>query len=306
MTSDVFLKELKSLIAMHPKRPSQILNSENSEFGSNIYYCKNLYSCFDCSKSTDLTHSRDSHDCVNSSDLDFCYESELCYECVDTYKCFNCSYLEYCENMTDSDFCYDSRGCHDVFGCVHLENKSFCIFNRQFAEVEYREKIKQLKSVPFEKILEGLNVIKKQHPVTQTKGHDNENSNYGNYGFNNKNCYMCFDTEENEDSGYLYDSGGHKTCYDVSQSGESELSYEVIDSGNIFNSDFIMFSKLCNDSSYLFDCSNVKNSIGCVRLDHKQYCILNRQYNPEEYEKIAGPLLAELRSKYIGWNDLIY
>jgi len=306
MTSDIFLKELKRLIAMHPKRPSQVLNSENSEFGSNIYYSKNIYNCFDCSRSTDLTHSTDSHDCVNSSDLDFCYESELCYECDDIHHCFNCSYLEYCGNMTDSDFCYDSSGCHDVFGCVHLDNKSFCIFNRQLTEAEYREKVKYLKTLPAQQIIDEVNKIKRTHPVTQTRSLHNENSDYGNYVFYSKNCYMCFDAAKNENCGYIHDSSNHKNSYDVSQSGESELSYEVIDSGNIFNSDFIMFSKLCNDSSYLFDCSNVKNSIGCVRLEHKEFCILNRQFSPEEYEKIAVPLLAELRSKYIGWNDLIY
>ncbi len=306
MTSDEFLKELKRLIATHPKRPSQVLNSENSEFGSNIYYSKNLYNCFDCSRSTDLTHSTDSHDCVNSSDLDFCYESELCYECDDIHHCFNCSYLEYCGTMTDSDFCYDSSGCHDVFGCVHLDNKSFCIFNRQLTEDEYREKVKYLKTLPAQKIIDEVNKIKSTHPVTQTRSLHNENSDYGNYVFYSKNCYMCFDTAKNEDCGYIHDSSNHKNSYDVSQSGESELSYEVIDSGNIFNSDFIMFSKLCNDSSYLFDCSNVKNSIGCVRLDHKEYCILNRQFSQEEYEKIAAPLLSGLRSKYIGWDDLIY
>ena len=41
MTADTFFKELQRLILAQPKRPAQILNSEDC-VGNYIYYCKNI------------------------------------------------------------------------------------------------------------------------------------------------------------------------------------------------------------------------------------------------------------------------
>ena len=306
MSTDIFFQELKKLLDLQPKRPSQILNSENCEHGNYVYYGKDLYNCFDCVQDSHGTYLFDTHSSANSADCDFCIESELCYESVDAVKCFNSNYLDYCMNTSDSEFSYDCTNCTNVFGCVRLKNKSFCIFNRQFTEEDYREKIKLFKSLPADKILEIVEKLKLQHPLTQTHEENNENSSYGNYIFNNKNCYLCFDASHNEGCGYLYDASYNKTSYDVTQSRNAELSLEVVDSGDIFNADYIVFSKNCRDSSYLFDCFDVKNSLGCVMLAHREYCILNRQLSQEEYERISAPLISELRSKYFGWENLAY
>lgn len=306
MNADQFFQELQRILLQQPKRPSQILNSENCLFGNFIYYSKDLFQCFDCSKSVNCAYMTDCHNCSNCMDMEFTYETEKSYECVDSFQCFNCTYLENCANMTDSDFSVLCRGCHDVFGCVKLENKAFCIFNRQFTEAEYREKVKYLKSLPAEKIMAEVAKIKAQHPLTQTIGRENENSTYGNYMFKCRNCYLCFDSENCEDSGYIYDSGKNQKAYDISQCGEIEISYQVLDSGLIFNSSYIVFSKNIQDSRYIFDSVDVKNSMGCVNLMHKEYCFLNRQLTKEEYEKITEPLIAELNSKDYNWGTLAY
>lgn len=306
MNADIFFKELQKLLLAQPKRPSQILNSENCRFGNFIYYGKDLFHCFDCNKSSSSTYMYDTHNTSKSGDMDFSYESELCYECVNAFQCFNCTYLTDCGNMTDSDFSTWCTGCHDVFGCFKLNNKSFCIFNRQLTEAEYREKVKLLRTLPPEKILAEVEKIAEKHPITQTNGRDNVNSTYGNYMYKCINCYLCFDSESCENSGYIYDSGKNKTAYDVTQSGEIEISYEVLDSGLIFNSSYIVFSKNIQDSLYLFDCLDVKKSMGCVMLGHKEYCFLNRQLTQEDYEKITTPLIAELSAKDYRWGSLIY
>ncbi len=306
MTSQTFFQELQRLILSHPKRPAQILNSENCEYGNYVYYAKNLYNCFDSGKSTDGTYLFDTWNTANSADCDFTSESEKCYECVDAFKCFNSNYLNDCGNTIDSFYSYDCTNCHDVFGCVRLKNKSFCIFNRQLTESEYRETVKKYQSLPADKILQVVNSIMLTHPLAQIIGHDNENSPYGNYIYFNKNSYLCFDAAKNEYSGYLYDSHDNKYSYNVTQSGRSELSYEVTDSIDIFNCDYVVFSKNCIDSSYIFDCVDTKNCIGCVMLEHKQYCILNRQFSKEDYERISRPLLETIRQANLGWDDLAY
>jgi|SRR3989338_235359 len=306
MTAEAFFKELKRLINSQPKNPSHILNSENCEYGDQIYYSKNLFNAFDCSNCADSTYIYDSYMCVNCMDCDYGVESELCYESVDPYKSFNCEYLENCSNMRDSSYCYASIDCHDVFGCVHLNSKSFCIFNRQLTEGEYREAVKKFNVLPSEKILEMLEELKKRYPYTQTNDAHNENSAYGNYIYFNKNCYLCFDATRNQDSAYLYDSHRNTTCFDFTYSIDGELCYEVVDSAHCFNCNYSVFSGYCQDSSYLFNCANVKNSLGCVGISHKEYCILNRQFNKQEYDKISRRILEDLKNKNLGWADLTF
>lgn len=306
MTADAFFGELKRLVLSQPKIATHTLHSENCEYGDQLYYCKNLTNCFDTLNSSDSVYIFDSDMCVNCVDCDYSFESQLCYESVSIHKCFNSNFLEDCSNTRDSSYCYNCRDCHDVFACANLINKSFCIFNRQFTETEYREKVQKLKSADPEKILEEVEKLKKLFPLTQTHGFNNENCPYGDYVYNSRNCYMCFDATKNEDSAYLYDSGNSKSCYDSTFSGESELSYEFVDSTGLFNCDFAVYSGHCSDSNYIINCANVKNCLGCVGLYQKEYCILNRQLSKEEYEVKSKQLFEELKNKNLNWADLIF
>ncbi|RJQ25856.1 hypothetical protein C4577_04540 [Candidatus Parcubacteria bacterium] len=306
MTAEAFFRELKKLILSQPKNPTHNLNCESCDYGDQLYYCKNMVYSFDCLNSNDCIYLFDSRKCVSSVDCDFTLESELCYECVDAHRSFNSEFLEDSHNMRDSSYSYACRDCHNVFGCVGLQNKSYCIFNRQLTEDEYKEKIQKYKALPTEKVLEMMEELKKRFPKTQTHGFNNENSPYGDYVYNSKNCYMNFDTRSDQDCAYLYDSGGNKNCLDSTFSGDSEISYQLVDSAYIFNCDFVTYSSHCNDCYYVVNCSDSKNCLGCVTLSHKQYCILNRQLTQEEYERISKPLLEELKNKNLGWADLVF
>lgn len=306
MTAETLLKELKRIILSQPKLTTHTLNSEGCEYGDQLYYCKNLTNSFDTLNSSDSVYIFDSDMCVNCVDCDYSFESQLCYDCVTIHKCFNSNFLEDCSNTRDSSYCYNCRDCHDLFGCTNLINKSFCIFNRQFTEGEYRQKIQSLKSADPDKILEIVETIKKKYPLTQTHGFSNENSPYGDYVYNCRNCYMCFDAGKNEDSGYLYDSGNSKNSFDSTFSGESELAYEFVDSTSLFNCSFVIYSGHCSDSNYIVSCANVKNCLGCVGLYQKEYCILNRQLTKEEFEIKSKQIIEELRIKNPGWGDLVF
>lgn len=289
-----------------PKSPTHSVNSENCEYGDQLYYCKNMINCFDTLNSEDCVYIFDSMSVVNSIDCDYSFESQLCYDSVTLSKCFNSSYLEDCSNIQDSMYCYNCRDGNNLFGCANLTGKSFCIFNRQLTEEEYKQQIAKFKNLPPEKALQMLSDLKKKYPVTQTRGDNNENSPYGDYMYNCKNCYMCLDVGECTNCGYLYDSGRNTDCWDSTFSGDSEISYQMVDSGNLFNCNYAIWCTHCNDSSYLIACGNVKNSLGCVNLNQKEYCILNRQFTKEEYEAKSKQILEELKKANLGWNDIVY
>lgn len=306
MTAAGFFTELQKLIFAQPNLPSSVMNTENCDFCSEVYNSKNLSYCFDTYSTTDSFYMFDSFMCADSGDCDYAVESELCYESVDPFKCFNCNFTEYCANSRDLDYCVRCFNSNDMFGCVNLSNKSFCIFNRQLTENEYREKIVEFKKMPPEKVLTIVEELKKKFPLTQTIEAYNDNTYYGNYIHYDKNCYLCFDAAHDENCSYLYDSFYCTNSLDLTYTGHNELTYQALDSSNLFNCNFAIHSTNCQDSSYLFRCFNVKNSLGCISLKNKEYCILNRQFTKEQYEQISGQILQELRTQDFEWSNLVY
>jgi len=187
-----------------------------------------------------------------------------------------------------------------------MRNKSYCIFNRQLTETEYRQKIQIYRSWPWEKILEIVKQIKTTMPVTQTHEENNENSEYGDYVYFSKDTYMCFDSRFNKDSGYIYDSPHQTSSYDVTYSTENELCYQIADSGHCFNCDYVVYSANCNDSSYVINCYGAKNCLGAVNRDHVEYEILNKKYSKEDYEILSQEILTDIRRKNLGWADITF
>jgi len=117
---------------------------------------------------------------------------------------------------------------------------------------------------------------------------NDENSLYTNYNMNNKNCYLCFAGNYLEDSLYCYNGEHSRNCIDCLFVSDSELCYENIHCDNCYNTNYCRFSKNCKDSMFLEDCMDCSNCILCFNLRHKKYCILNKQYTKEEYERLKN------------------
>jgi hypothetical protein len=307
MTTQAFFKELQRLIDFFPKKPTFVMFSENTDLANQTFYTKNSSYIFDSSRCSDCLYAYDSSMCSNCMDCDYAVESQLCYESVDPIRCFNCSFVQNSLDLNDCDFCSKCKNSHDLFGCHKLDNQSFCIFNRKLAEQDYREKVKKYKTWSAEKVLNILDEIVKRFPKSQTQENNNENSSYGDYFFFNKNCYMMFDASYNENCCYLYDSFHNKMSMDATYSSrDNELSYQIIDSARLFNCSYSVFGNSCQDSSYLFDCFGLKNCLGCVKMDYKEYCILNRQLTKEEYERLSKQILAEINNQKMEWGNLAF
>ncbi len=303
--SQPFFQELQRLIFSQPKPETEVVASENCVFADHVFNSKNLSYCFDTSASSDATYLFDSHLVTKSSDCDYAVESESCYECIDVYKCFNCFYVQKADNVRDTMYGYDLSNCHDVFGCVNLANKSYCIFNRQLTKEAYESIIESYKALPPQKILALLEELSLKYPITQSAAERNVNSPFGNHVYDCKNCYMCFDTGRSEDCLYLSDCGDNKQSIDMTYAYKGcDMSYQVIDSVRLHNCNFILNSENCQDSSYLINCKGVKNSLGCIGLQYKEYCILNRQFSKDEYEKIASQIKKSLTESNNQWNNL--
>ena len=72
---------------------------------------------------------------------ELCYENSIC-----GYGCFNSKFCVECwPQNTNLEYCMFMKNCSDCFGCIGLKNKKYCIFNKQYSEIEYREIIEKIK-----------------------------------------------------------------------------------------------------------------------------------------------------------------
>src|SRR3989344_5892291 len=89
-----------------------------------------------------------------------------------------------------------------------------------------------------------------------------------------------------------------KNCMDVHECGEGERLYECAVSGyQIYDCCFCSHTLgTMNNLLYCSLCPHTKNSFGCIGVQRKQHCILNKQYTKEEYEEQAPHIIAHLRT----------
>jgi hypothetical protein len=111
------------------------------------------------------------------------------------------------------------------------------------------------------------------------------NSDYCNFTYQSKNCYLNFASDMNEDTGYLYHSIENRNSYDMLGSRKNENCYELIDCEGCYGSSNLVLSEGCVDSKYCYDCRNCQNCIGCYGLRNSKYHIFNKKYLPEEYKE---------------------
>ncbi|MDD4628489.1 MAG: hypothetical protein PHE68_03805, partial [Candidatus Peribacteraceae bacterium] len=164
--------------------------------------------------------------------------------------------------------------CHD---CFFSDRWNPLDFGRPYREdVPFFGQLKELLNrVP------RLSIINKQ----------TENSEYSNYSYANKNCYLTFGSHYEEDCLYGAYSTKNKDCVDCLWSYGSELLYESLFSKNCNRSIFLDHCADCSDCAFSIDLKGCAYCCFCSNMNHKKYCMFNEQLTKEEY----GRRLAALR-----------
>jgi hypothetical protein len=124
---------------------------------------------------------------------------------------------------------------------------------------------------------------------------NNENC-AGDYLYNSKNSYYCFDGKNLEDCAHMTSSIKNRDCLDMANSYYGcELSYEVMSSIELYNCNFSNFCYNCRDMEYCENCYHSQDCFGSFFLQHKQYYIFNEPFSKEEYFKRLAEIKAEMR-----------
>jgi len=119
----------------------------------------------------------------------------------------------------------------------------------------------------------------------------------GNNLENSKNCHEAYDLNGCENSKYVWRmlKKGSADNYDMTVAASPTLAYEGVGAGYAYNCRFGVAMGSQEGSEYTFTCvTGSKYLFGCVGLNNKQYCILNKQYTKEDYEEMREKIIRHM------------
>ncbi len=289
--SKPFFEQMLELQKEVPRPNAAIMKSENCDYANLIAGSKNCYMvvsverCEDCYFGARMFYSKDCCDCETI------YQSELCYECFQATKCYRCTFSERIENCRDIHFCYDCQSCNNCFGCTTLRNKNYCFLNEQLEKEDYEKKVAQAKTNTRDGIERMEKLAKEAHlkyPRRFVQIIKSENC-LGDNIFNSKNCINSFTINESKNVDYSLCVTEGFNVMDASYSDFCEQVYENMSSEHDSRKKFCCFCWECHDVEYCDSChSGCSDLFGCIGMSHGQYCVLNKKYSQDEYEKLVG------------------
>jgi hypothetical protein len=286
-----FFKQFDALFHEAPRISLINMDPDNAEYCNFALRNKNSYLLFTC-------ECQDSFYCNRSFGRDLCdcssvQDCELCYDAVDCDHCYHCVSIQNCSNCSGCSLGYNLRGCTDCFGCCGLVNASYRIFNEQYSPEDFgrivREKQANLAEAARAFAELQLTLPQKYMDAVGTEGCT------GNAIHHSKNSRECFEVMNVEDCTYVCNATHMKDAMDVNNDDNSELVYEAV--GSETNS-MHAFNDICwfnRDVLYSSLCFRCESCFGCIGLKHKKYCILNKQYTKEEYERLVPTIIERMR-----------
>ncbi len=293
-----FFDQVKDLSDSVPRAACIVVNSENCDYTVFTLQCRNCFLSSRLADSEDIYYTYlalNSRSCFDGYNLSKC---ELCYESIDCGQCYQCFYTERSRGCFNLTFCADMSGCSDCFGCVGLVQKKYHFFNEALSKEEYGKRVKKWwdgSQEALKRTQVAFEEHQKKYPVRATSVFNSENVN-GSHVFESRNVWNSFDVVNCEDVFNCSQVEFSKDLMDCDFFYQCELSYEVIASGksmrNLFSfslvggANDVLYSNYCNNSN--------QNLFGCVGMKNAKYCILNKQYSKEEYEKLAARVVEHM------------
>jgi len=312
-----FLKQIKELMRQTPQMAleSNYLALKRSEYVNYASTCKNCYLSYVADRCENVFYSEILLDNKDSLDGTMYRNCELCYSLLNCRKCYKVFFSEDCENCQEVYFSKDCNGCSNCFGCIGLRSKQYYIFNRPHAKNEYQREIDWVKIGSYlgkEELKE--KAIKFWQRFPRKFSHSLHNLEVtGDYVYESKKskdmyivhsgaeeCRYCqMITMPRIRDSYDYTGWGNNASriYDAAMVGEGadsvKFSYEIWP-----NVREIEYSTFVLSSSNMFGCSNIRN---------RSYCILNKQYTKEEYEKLVPKIIDQMnKMPYVDKKGRVY
>lgn len=292
--SKTFTQNFDELIIQVPRLATNIYNSENCEYNNYIQYCKNCYMTVSWSNNQDSFYTRNIRrstycfDCLQIVECEECYNIVIGannYKTYTAYHVFNCS---------DSAYLYYCDGCKNCILCHDLINQEYCINNEQLTPEEYETRKNWFTH-------NELNLLY-NHMITQFK---HTQKNYLNNDWliswnfirNSSNIKESYNISSCKSCSYCYELEHSEDCQDCFVWGlNNVLTYDASWVwNNSFQNAFLIIATDDQHCYYSDTCITSTHLYGCIGLHNKQYCIFNKQYTKDDYEKTVAKIIAHMQ-----------
>ncbi len=119
---------------------------------------------------------------------------------------------------------------------------------------------------------------------------DCQNSEFCNWSWSTKDSYMCFNTLGIEKCLYSEAINYSEKCVDSLVIDNCNNIYSCVDTNWCSKSIYLINCFNCRDSFFLKNCIWCSNCFMCINLVNEEYCIYNKKYSKEEYNKKVNEL----------------
>ena len=128
------------------------------------------------------------------------------------------------------------------------------------------------------------------YKVEESTGDHLENVRRAVCSFNSSNLFDC---------GYLTDVNvvyGDKNVDSWDAYGAVDLDQccQSLSVGKGYNCNFCFYCEAVRDCEYCFQVFNSKNCFGCIGVNHGEHMILNKKYEPAEWEKRVAEIKGQM------------
>ncbi len=143
LNSRKFLHELRIQFNKHIRddafhKENLNLNNQNCTGNYNLN-CKNCDDAYFLEYGEDCRHVMRAPYIKNTMDVCGLLRAELCYEICQSTDLHNVQFASFSVDCNDSQYIDQCFNGNNLFGCVGLKRKKYCILNKQYSKEEYKE-----------------------------------------------------------------------------------------------------------------------------------------------------------------------
>ncbi len=297
--NEPFFTQLERLNKKVPHISLAALMNDNCSYVSWVDECKNCYLIYSSSRCEDSSYSELLVDCKDCFDCTNVKNSQNCYFCLDVQNSYNIKFSRNLKDCMDCNFSFDLRNCNNCLLSFNLRHKQYCIRNVEYTPEQYeKEKAKILSDrQAFQKAWEEFISMVKYDAIHKYANLVKSEACEGDDLFACNNSFNSFDSSHMDSCNNVIYGDNIKDCIDCfAIVNNSEMCYEVFSATDGNSSQFSVGLWTGNyNLKYCNSCVSSKDSFGCVGLKHGNYCILNKQYTKDEYEKTVKRIVEHMR-----------
>ncbi len=278
--------------------------NQNCDYSDVVLSCKDSYLSntiiLDCSEVFYSYSIKENSNRVYNS-INVWNNSDIIYYSSWIIESSSIFYSRYILNSNNIWFSSNMIWCWNCLFCNDLENKSYCINNKQYSKTEYY--------LEKEKILKNKDRFNNYYLSVDEKWKciwDNLiNSNFAMYSSDVENSDWVYRVENVRNAMFWWWKWENKNIYDSLSWGttKNEDVYWVCNAWAWSNNLYLSF--LIASSSNIYYCMDMDSCsycIWCIWLKNKSYCIFNKQYTKEQWEIMADNIFSQMDSNWILWD----